>query len=56
MHKFNVSINGQYVGTVAGMDEQAAAVNARIEFHAADNDRIVVTRVELGRKHHSEAA
>lgn len=56
MHKFNVSINGKYVGTVGGMTEQDAALNACAEFHAAENDRVVVTRVELGRKHHSDIA
>lgn len=54
--RYNVSINGKYIGTTGGMTDEAASANARAECRAAENDHVVVTRVELGRKAHTDAA
>lgn len=54
--QYNVAINGKYIGTIGGMTDQVASANACAKFHAAENDCLVVTRVELGRKHHADVA
>mgnify|MGYP001564768609 CR=1 FL=1 len=56
MKTWNVTINGKYAGTVAGDTERAAALAASNQFNAAAHDCLIVTRVELGRKHHSDTA